>query len=322
MSRKEPTTVLSQAVISDLRRTNYNAQLTSVLDVHEGLRILRVRPDFGVLRYVPGQYTTLGLGNWEPCLDAEHHAFVPEEYLTHVTKRAYSISCRMLDAEHRLVKPGADRELEFYITLLPQRAGFPPGLTPRLFALRERDRLFVGPHARGHYTVEPVATRDDVILAATGTGEAPHNTMAVELLSRGHRGWIVSLTCVRWRSDLGYLVVHRELERQFPHYRYITLTTREPENLDSHAPGYVGRQYLQDYIASGGLERDVQISLNPSRMHVYLCGNPQMVGVPSHALGSERRYPTPRGMIEILEQRGFRVDEPHRPGNIHFEQYW
>jgi ferredoxin/flavodoxin---NADP+ reductase len=34
------------------------------------------------------------------------------------------------------------------------------------------------------------------------------------------------------------------------------------------------------------------------------------------------RYPQPKGMVEVLETRGFRADEPHQPGNIHFEKYW
>jgi ferredoxin--NADP+ reductase len=318
----EPTTALQETVVRDLRIANYNARVTSVRDVHLGLRILRVQPDFGILRYAPGQYTTLGLGNWEQCLTGQTPTYVGNEHLMRVTKRAYSISCPLLDTRGRLVRPGVDRELEFYIALVPQQTGFPPGLTPRLFALREGDRLFLGPHPHGHYSVESVGARDDVVLAATGTGEAPHNAMVAELLGRGHRGRIVSITCVRQRRDLGYLAAHRELERQFPHYHYIALTTREPENLDSTAPGFVGKQYLQDYISGGGLERDVRIALDPTRMHVFLCGNPQMVGVSSHALGSERRCSTSRGMIEILEQRGFQVDKPHRPGNIHFEQYW
>ncbi len=38
--------------------------------------------------------------------------------------------------------------------------------------------------------------------------------MLAELLSREHRGRIVSAVCVRYQSDLAYLRAHRELERQ------------------------------------------------------------------------------------------------------------
>jgi hypothetical protein len=38
----------------------------------------------------------------------------------------------------------------------------------------------------------------------------------------------------------------------------------------------------------------------------------------------ERKYPATPGVIEILEKRGFQMDEPQlkRKGNIHIEEYW
>ena len=50
-----------------------------------------------------------------------------------------------------------------------------------------------------------------------------------------------------------------------------------------------------------------------------------MIGVPQkdRATG-QKTYPTPQGVVEILEKRGFRMDEPQvkKKGNIHFEEYW
>ena len=48
----------------------------------------------------------------------------------------------------------------------------------------------------------------------------------------------------------------------------------------------------------------------------------QMIGVPEADEQGNRTYPKPTGVIELLEQRGFRTDEPRKPGNIHFEKYW
>src|SRR5690606_8327700 len=132
-----------------------------------------------------------------------------------------------------------------------------------------------------------------VVLAATGTGEAPHNAMAAELLGTGHRGRIVVVTTARMRKDLAYLPTHRRLEAQFANYRYLALTTREPENIDPQAPGYCGKRYLQDYFASGALEQDAGITLDPRSTHVYLCGNPQMIGAPRGKEGDEYLYPEP-----------------------------
>ena len=50
-----------------------------------------------------------------------------------------------------------------------------------------------------------------------------------------------------------------------------------------------------------------------------------MIGTPiKDKVTGARTYPTPVGVIELLEKRGFRIDEHQlkMPGNIHFEEYW
>jgi len=100
------------------------------------------------------------------------------------------------------------------------------------------------------------------------------------------------------------------------------LTTREPENLDASHHNFVGKRYLQDYFESGDFERDSGARLDPARTHVFLCGNPAMIGAPRHDANGDTCYPTPVGMIGILSRRGFRPDEKAHPGNIHYEKYW
>ena len=68
-----------------------------------------------------------------------------------------------------------------------------------------------------------------------------------------------------------------------------------------------------------------QASLDPAKTHVFLCGNPKMIGVPVKDPQTGRRsYPVPVGVIELLEKRGFQVDNHAAKikGNIHFEEYW
>jgi ferredoxin--NADP+ reductase len=301
---------------------NYNSSVVKVAQPHDELMIIRVRPDRGVLHFQAGQYTVLGLGYWEPRVAGAQEeppgSFDPRK----IVKRAYSMSCSMLDDRGNLVRAISSSYLEFYITLVRRAERQPPALTPRLFKLREGDRIFCGPHVHGHYTLRAVGRDDCVIFAATGTGEAPHNAMLADLLATGHRGQIVMATCVRRKTDLAYLNTHRELEHRYVNYRYLTLTTREPENLDATLPGYIGRRYLQDYFMSGDFERDAGIELSAQHTHVFLCGNPTMIGVPHHTHDPARRYPQPLGLVEVLERRGFCVDQPHEPGNIHFEKYW
>ena len=44
----------------------YNATVAGLRRIHSDLIILRVRPDFPLPVHKPGQYTSLGLGYWEP----------------------------------------------------------------------------------------------------------------------------------------------------------------------------------------------------------------------------------------------------------------
>ena len=83
--------------------------------------------------------------------------------------------------------------------------------------------------------------------------------------------------------------------------------------------------YIQDLITSGQLEERLGQPLDPARTHVFLCGNPKMIGVPVKDPNTGQRvYPSPTGVVEILEKRGFRADQPQVKfkGNIHFEEYW
>jgi ferredoxin--NADP+ reductase len=305
--------------IQQLRQKHYNATLIWLRQPHAELRVFRVRPDFPRPPHRPGQYGTLGLGYWEPRVAGcqEEHLAPGEE--RRLIRRAYSLSCPILDEQGQLVDMEAVDWLEFYIVLVRQAEGSrPPALTPRLFALEEGDRLYLGDKITGRYTTEGVQPQDTVIFLATGTGEAPHNYMIWELLRKGHPGRILSACCVRYRRDLAYREVHETLMRRYPNYTYIALTTREADTIQH-------KVYIQDLILSGELERRLGQPLDPTHCHVFLCGNPKMIGVPQvDRVTGARIYPKPLGVIEILEQRGFHMDLPAAKikGNIHFEEFW
>jgi ferredoxin--NADP+ reductase len=303
--------------IAELRRTHYNATVVWLRKPHPDLMVMRVRPDFPRPVHRAGQYTSLGLGYWEPRYPGCQEEVGPPPSQVKVIRRAYSISCSILDDQGKLLDLQATHWLEFYIVLVRESdQPVPPGLTPRLFMLEEGHRLYVGEKITGRYTLAPVQPGDTVVFLATGTGEAPHNYMLWELLHRGHTGRILSACCVRYRRDLAYLPVHDELMRRYPHYTYLSLTTREADMIGQ-------KVYIQDLIQSGQLEERLHVSLDPARTHVYLCGNPKMIGMPLRDRDTgQHRYPQPVGVIEILESRGFRVDEHRNVGNIHCEEYW
>jgi ferredoxin--NADP+ reductase len=301
-----------------LRQQHYNATVVALKLTHSDLMILRVRPDFPVPPHKPGQYGTLGMGRWEPrAPECQEEIPKPAEE-TRLIRRAYSLGCSVLDERGELLDVESADWVEFYIVLVRESDKQPPALTPRLFTLEQGSRLFLGEKITGHFTLDPVKPGDTVVFLSTGTGEAPHNYMLWELLRRGHTGRILAACCVRYRRDLAYLDLHETLMRRHPHYIYLSLTTREAQNVQH-------KVYIQDLITSGQLEERLGKPLEPATTHVYLCGNPKMIGVPTVDKASGAKvYPQPPGVVEILEGRGFQMDQPSvkLKGNIHFEEYW
>jgi ferredoxin--NADP+ reductase len=304
--------------IAELMQKNYNASVVALRLANPDLMVVRIKPDYPLPVHKPGQYSTLGMGAWEPRAPGCQEEVIAPGSETKMIRRAYSISCSILDDEGKLLDRTGVDWLEFYIVLVRDSEKGPPALTPRLFLLQERSRLFLGEKITGHFTLDPVKPGDTVLFLSTGTGEAPHNYMTWELLRRGHTGRILSACCVRYRRDLAYLAIHEELMRRYPHYTFLSLTTREPDTINQ-------KVYIQDLITSGQLEEKLGQALDPAHTHVYLCGNPKMIGVPEvDRQTGVTRYPQPLGVVEILERRNFKMDMPSvkYKGNIHFEEYW
>lgn len=304
--------------VQELRQRRYNATVVSLKRLNPDLMVIRVKPDFPRPPHQPGQYCTLGLGYWEPRVSGcQTEALTPGEE-TKVVRRAYSISCSILEDNDQLMCLEHNDWLEFYIVLVRENVdGRVPALTPRLFALQEGDRIQIGERVTGHYTLAPVQPENTVVFLGTGTGEAPHNYMTWELLKRGHNGKIVNACCVRYTRDLGYLETHKKLMAKYPNYHYLALTTREA--------GQTQKVYIQDLISSGELSEQLGGDFRPEQSHVFLCGNPKMIGVPQRDKETGVvTYPQPPGVIEVLEGMGFQADVAATKfkGNIHFEEYW
>ena len=310
-------------VQNELRSKHYNAELVSLRRVHEDLIRIEVRPDQPFQSFEAGQYVALGLGRWEPRVPGCQADVVDESKRHKMVHRAYSISCPMLRDGH-LRRVDAGDTLEFYIVLVREASepdGDPPLLTPRLFALSVGDRLKMQTKITGRYTLQNIGPNEAVWMFGTGTGEAPHNAMVAELLSRDHRGPIINVTTVRHGVDLGYTEEHDELMRRHDNYCYLPLTTRDSINVDPEAPGYIGRRYMQQAVTDGYLSEVTGFELSPANSHVFLCGNPAMIGyTPPGATP-----PTTPGMIQTLGELGFRSAEDVEvdgPGVIRFEKYW
>ena len=157
-----------------------------------------------------------------------------------------------------------------------------------------------------------------MVFLSTGTGEAPHNYMLWELLRRGHQGPILAACCVRYRRDLGYRDKQDISCAVIPTITYLSFTTREADTV-SH------KVYIQDLISSGQLEERLGQTLDPAQPMSICAAIPKMIGVPTNDRATgETHYPEPTGVVELLEKRGFRMDQASvkLKGNIHFEEYW
>jgi ferredoxin--NADP+ reductase len=296
----------------ELAATHYNATITSFDTAHNELWRIKLRPDREAIAHQAGQYCSIGLGYWEPRAD---EAIDPglEKRRDKVIRRSYSISSPIFDDNGYLVDSSATDEIELYIVWVQPDGTRVPALTPRLALKNAGDRLYLGPKVAGRYTVERVSDPTSaVVFVATGTGEAPHNAMLVELLRKGHHGPIVSVVSIRYRSDLAYLEEHRELERRYPNYRYLAVPTRE----EGHP-----KRYAQDLLQDGSIAELLGHPMDPTTCHVFLCGNPSMIGLPE-MIDDEPVFPETTGMTQLLHERGFTLDQRNSPGNLHYEEYW
>ncbi len=301
-----------EEAINELRDESYNATIMAFEQRHSDLWVLRVRPDHGDTSHIPGQYASLGLGYWEDRVDDFVDPGIDDRW-SKLVRRSYSISHPMFEANGYLARPDTE-ELEFYIVLVQSDDDHIAALTPRLGKLQVGDRIYLGPKVAGRYTLSAVTDPEmAVVFFATGTGEAPHNSMITELLRKGHTGPIVSTVTVRNWRDLGYLETNRRLEERFVNYHYLPMPTREAD---------VPKRYLQDLIRDGDIELAIGGAFDPANTHAFLCGNPAMIGLPEEDEDGTATFPETTGVIELLIERGFTVDRRNYPGNIHFEEYW
>jgi ferredoxin/flavodoxin---NADP+ reductase len=263
-----------------------NATVTMRYEINRGLMVLQVTPDEPLPPFVAGQYTTLGLPGSAP----RHHDADPEEPPSEpgqLIRRAYSIASSSLQG----------RFLEFYVALV--RTG---ALTPRLFALAQGDRVFLGRRVVGMFTLDDVPAGKDIVFVATGTGLAPYLSM---LRSRyafdaGHRTVVVHGSRISY--DLGYRSELEGMAARYEHFHYLPIIDRPQQD-----PGWTGEVgYVQRFFSDGSVARLLEHPLAPDRTVVFLCGNPRMIDE----------------MLGLLGGLGFRQHTRREPGDVFVEEFW
>jgi ferredoxin--NADP+ reductase len=265
-----------------------NAVVAQRMEVAAGLIVLRVVPEgWTVPDFKPGQYVVLGLpGSTMRC-----ELSLPEETpaaADKLIKRAYSIASSSV----------AKQYLEFYINLVPSGA-----LTPRLFALRVGDRLWLSSKITGMFTLDQVPAGQHIVMIATGTGLAPYMSMLRTELVGGSTRRTAVIHGARHSWELGYQSELMTMAHLCPNFTYIPCVSR-PTDEKIRWAGLAGR--VQGVWESPALERVWGFAPSPANAHVFLCGNPAMID----------------DMIVILKRQGYNEHKPRAPGNIHCEHYW
>ena len=99
--------------IAELRQRRYNGTVVYLKKLHSDLLVMRVKPDFPRPIHRPGQYCSLGLGNWEARTEGCQIETLAPDDLSKVVRRAYSISCSVLTEQGGLLDVAATDYLEF-----------------------------------------------------------------------------------------------------------------------------------------------------------------------------------------------------------------
>lgn len=277
--------------MSDPLVDKLNATVTRRWDVAPGLSIFRVVPDDELFEFVAGQYCVLGLPPSFPRAEGSEPEEPPIEGKAagRLVRRAYSIASSSKQREY----------LEFYVTMVTSGQ-----LTPRIFALPQGGRIWLGPKATGLFTLREIPEDAKVLLLATGTGLAPYMSMLeAELAHEEDRRQVVVAHGARNSWDLGYRAELEVLARKIDRLTYIPSVTRPEAD-----PSWQGESgYLQDQLTSGRIEELAGFQIDPADTHVFLCGNPAMI----------------TAVTEELTRRGLREwTQRDKEGQIHTEKYW
>ena len=264
---------------------DYNATVTSRLDINPFLIILRIKPDQQPYSFKPGQYSVVGLKASTPRVEGSTPEANPKEGDA-VIQRAYSIA-----------SGNTEDALDFYLALVSHGE-----LTPRLFTLQKGDRVYVGAKATGLFTLDCVAPTKSILLMATGTGLAPYISMLRTQLEELKNRKVVVMHGVRHSTDLGYREELEELSQKHSNIIYMPVISQPAKD-----PSWKGQSgYLQEVLLSGIVEQKTGLKIAPDNFDVFICGNPAMI----------------EAAIEKLSLQGFTLAKGRNPGTIHIEEYW
>ena len=87
--------MMTPEMIADSRLRRYNATVAALAKPNPELMIVRIRTDFPKPAHRAGQYTTLGLGMWEPripgCQQEQRHPGAAQRHRRHPLDRRHRL---------------------------------------------------------------------------------------------------------------------------------------------------------------------------------------------------------------------------------------
>lgn len=268
----------------------FNAIVSEPVFVNSEAMILRVKPDgWDLPEYAPGQFVVLALPGKSPRIpyplsEMEIEPPKPDKLI----KRAYSVASSSKEKKY----------LEFYITLI--RSGT---LTPRLFALKEGDRIFMGKKLSGIFTLDDTPKESNLVMMGTGTGLAPYMSMIRTFLKSNCERKFTVIHGARHSWDLGYHTELSMLSKLVDNFNYIPVVSR-PSQETIPWNGETG--HVQDLWKRGVIAKDWGMEPTPKNTHVFLCGNPGMIDA----------------ALVMLKADGFTEQTRKKPGQVHVEKWW
>jgi ferredoxin--NADP+ reductase len=277
----------------------------------EAKMVFRVYPDGTKLAYKAGQYGALGLPVASPRIDGTMPVNPrPGAWI----KRPYSIASSILDEDGRPMAPEQKEYYEFYVDLVSAQETLKSRLSPRLFSLRDHDRIFCGHKIVGHYTLEAGQGKRKILFVGTTTGEAPHNAMIAQILREQNPPEITHMVIGPPGWESAYASTHQRLMKEFARYRFIAV-----QDDGSYTQT---RRLIREMLSDKGFSRGQRgWALDPRDTHAYLCGDPLMIGAPRKLGAWQYEYPR-EGLMTLLQAHGFQPASRFQTGNISYEAYW
>ncbi|HUY56683.1 MAG TPA: FAD-binding oxidoreductase [Candidatus Micrarchaeaceae archaeon] len=201
---------------------------------------IRVRHDL-VFDFRAGQYATLGV----------------------------EVAGRPLERPYSIVSSPEERELEFFIELIPDGA-----LTPYLHPLQVGDRMLMRKRPKGLFLKGGLDPERTHLFLATVTGIAPFASILRLLRGQLQRGEavppkIILVQGASFSHEFGYAQEMAQIEAEFPDFEYVPTVSRPWGD-----PGWEGEIGRAEDVLRKHADRT---GIRPGKGMVYLCGHPGMI---------------------------------------------